>query len=290
LTLLLRGPIPDLYVSLSAKKVWYVTWAISVVSAFAIFLPSFFIFYPGLTFHYLVGASVAILLLGPSIVEHFQALRKSRIDSALPQLLNDIGEGQETGMTLLQSLNEVSNRDYGPISKELKKLVSQLSWGVDFSTAFQAFASRVGTSMTMKVSILIVEAVNFGGDLKTAFRSTAEFLREVLELRQERQVQLRPFFLVIYVSSLIFDLIVITLYRSFILPLAPPPLADGGVSFLRMPLTLGEFRSILFDMAIIEAFFGGLAAGKFGTGRALSGLKHSVLLMGVAIVVFWAFF
>lgn len=266
------------------------TWAISVVSAFAIFLPSFFIFYPGLTFHYLVGASVAILLLGPSIVEHFQALRKSRIDSALPQLLNDIGEGQETGMTLLQSLNEVSNRDYGPISKELKKLVSQLSWGVDFSTAFQAFASRVGTSMTMKVSILIVEAVNFGGDLKTAFRSTAEFLREVLELRQERQVQLRPFFLVIYVSSLIFDLIVITLYRSFILPLAPPPLADGGVSFLRMPLTLGEFRSILFDMAIIEAFFGGLAAGKFGTGRALSGLKHSVLLMGVAIVVFWAFF
>ena len=282
--------MPDLYVSLSAKKVWYVTWAISVVSAFAIFLPSFFIFYPGLTFHYLVGASVAILLLGPSIVEHFQALRKSRIDSALPQLLNDIGEGQETGMTLLQSLNEVSNRDYGPISKELKKLVSQLSWGVDFSTAFQAFASRVGTSMTMKVSILIVEAVNFGGDLKTAFRSTAEFLREVLELRQERQVQLRPFFLVIYVSSLIFDLIVITLYRSFILPLAPPPLADGGVSFLRMPLTLGEFRSILFDMAIIEAFFGGLAAGKFGTGRALSGLKHSVLLMGVAIVVFWAFF
>ncbi len=282
--------MPDLYVSLSAKKVWYVTWAISVVSAFAIFLPSFFIFYPGLTFHYLVGASVAILLLGPSIVEHFQALKKSRIDSALPQLLNDIGEGQETGMTLLQSLNEVSNRDYGPISKELKKLVSQLSWGVDFSTAFQAFASRVGTSMTMKVSILIVEAVNFGGDLKTAFRSTAEFLREVLELRQERQVQLRPFFLVIYVSSLIFDLIVITLYRSFILPLAPPPLADGGVSFLRMPLTLGEFRSILFDMAIIEAFFGGLAAGKFGTGRALSGLKHSVLLMGVAIVVFWAFF
>jgi len=282
--------MPDLYVSLSAKKVWYVTWAISVVSAFAIFLPSFFIFYPGLTFHYLVGASVAILLLGPSIVEHFQALRKSRIDSALPQLLNDIGEGQETGMTLLQSLNEVSNRDYGPISKELKKLVSQLSWGVDFSTAFQAFASRVGTSMTMKVSILIVEAVNFGGDLKTAFRSTAEFLREILELRQERQVQLRPFFLVIYVSSLIFDLIVITLYRSFILPLAPPPLADGGVSFLRMPLTLGEFRSILFDMAIIEAFFGGLAAGKFGTGRALSGLKHSVLLMGVAIVVFWAFF
>ncbi len=276
--------------SLSAKKVWYVTWAISVVSAFAIFLPSFFIFYPGLTFHYLVGASVAILLLGPSIVEHFQALKKSRIDSALPQLLNDIGEGQETGMTLLQSLNEVSNRDYGPISKELKKLVSQLSWGIDFSTAFQAFASRVGTSMTMKVSILIVEAVKFGGDLKTAFRSTAEFLREILELREERQVQLRPFFLVIYVSSLIFDLIVITLYRSFILPLAPPPLADGGVSFLRMPLTLGEFRSILFDMAIIEAFFGGLAAGKFGTGRALSGLKHSVLLMGVAIVVFWAFF
>ena len=279
-----------MYVSISPKRVWYATWVISLVSALAIFLPSFLIFYPGLTFHYLVGGSVAILLLGPAIVEHFQELRKKRIDNALPLLLNDIGEGQETGMTLLESLREISNRDYGPLSKELKKLVSQMSWGVDFSTAFRSFTSRVGTSMTLKVSILIVEAVNFGGDLKTAFRSTADFLRELLELRQERQVQLRPFFLVIYVSSLIFDLIVITLYRSFILPLAPPPLADGGVSFLRMPLTLGEFRSILFDMAIIEAFFGGLAAGKFGTGRALSGLKHSVLLMGVAIVVFWAFF
>ncbi len=287
---LLRGLIPDLLGGTSAKKIWYGTWAVSLVAALAIFLPSFLIFYPGLTFHYLVGGSVAILFLGPSIVGHFQEVKKKRIDNALPLLLNDIGEGQETGMTLLESLKEVSNRDYGPISNEIKRLVSQLSWGVDFGTAFQAFTSRIGTTMTLKVSVLIVEAVNFGGVLKTAFRSTAEFLRNILELRQERESQLRPFFMVIYVSSFIFDLIVIILYQSFILPLAPVPVADGGVSFLRMPLTLGEFRSILFDMAVIEAFFGGLAAGKFGTGKAISGLKHSVVLMGVAIVVFWAFF
>ena len=47
-----------------------------------------------------------------------------------------------------------------------------------------------------------------------------------------------------------------------------------------------EINSILFNMAIIEAVFGGLAAGKIGSGSYVAGVKHIVIMIVIAVIAF----
>ena len=44
-------------------------------------------------------------------------------------------------------------------------------------------------------------------------------------------------------------------------------------------LTSDEAWRVFFHMSTIQAFFGGLVAGKMGEGTVGAGLKHSVILM-----------
>ncbi len=49
---------------------------------------------------------------------------------------------------------------------------------------------------------------------------------------------------------------------------------------------INELDSILFNMAIIESVFGGIAAGKIGTGSYVAGIKHVVLMIIIAVIAF----
>ncbi|NIW53523.1 MAG: hypothetical protein GWN17_15165, partial [Candidatus Korarchaeota archaeon] len=53
---------------------------------------------------------------------------RRQIDGHLPDLFRSIVQAQETGMTLPQALEEVAKRDHGPLTTELRKMVSQISW------------------------------------------------------------------------------------------------------------------------------------------------------------------
>jgi len=258
----------------------------STGAAMAVF--GYLFFYPAFTFHIFVAGALAAAMTMPALLILWEERVRGRIDEMLPRFLEDVAESQEAGMTLLKALEASSKRDYGPITRELRLLTAQLTWGVEFEAAFSSFSKRIDTEMTVKVTVLLLEAMRLGGDLKATFNSTASFVREVIQLRNERESQLRPFMMVIYVSSFVFMVIIIILYQSFFLSMASG--GTRGGSFMRLPMSLEGYKAVLFDLVAVEAFFGGITAGKLSGGRALTGLKHSVTLLAVVTVVFGLFF
>lgn len=241
-------------------------------------------FFSNYVSHTYIAFAITVSLAAPSILIHLEFRRKRLIDNALPRLLEDMAESQEAGMTLLQALEESSRREYGPLSEELRKLTAKLSWGIEFEDAFKAFSESIGTELSLRTTTLILEAIRLGGDLKTTFNSTAQFVRQMIELRDERESQLRPFMMVIYVSTIVFVIIMMILYQSFFLPMAMEP-----TRFLRLAMSLEGYKSLLFDLSIVEALFGGLTAGKLSQGQVLNGLKHSVILIVIVSVIFGLF-
>ena len=167
---------------------------------------------------------------------------------------------------------------------ELRTLVTQLTWGAPFDSSFKSFADRIGTEMTSKVTVLLLQAISLGGDLKTAFRSTAAFARRMIDLRSERETQLRTYLMVIYVSTMVFMLVIVIMYRALFVQMASP-----GSTWMRLPLSIEAYKGYLFDLATVEGIVGGLAAGKLSEGVTLYGLKHSVIMLVVVIVVFTFF-
>jgi flagellar protein FlaJ len=51
-------------------------------------------------------------------------------------------------------------------------------------------------------------------------------------------------------------------------------------------MDISMMESALFNMSIIEAVFGGLAAGKIGAGSYVAGIKHVVAMIVIAIIAF----
>jgi len=245
------------------------------------------LYYPDFMFHMYIGAGLVVVLTPPALYSLWDERKKNQIDSMLPRLLEDIAEGQESGLTLLKSFELSSQRNYGPLSRELRQMVAQLTWGVEFEDALRLFSERVDTELTTKITILLIEAMKLGGDLKNTFHSTASFVREMTQLRDERESQLKPYMMIIYISVIVFMVIIIILYQSFFLSMAQ---GGSGTGFMKLPMSLEGYKVILFDLVVIEAFFGGITAGKLSGGRISSGLKHSVSLILVVLVVFGMFF
>jgi len=214
-----------------------------------------------------------ITLFPPAVIDILEVRWKKGIDDHLPDLFRSIVQAQKTGMTLPNALEEASKRDYGPLTSELKKVVHQMSWGLSFEDAIRDFGERVNTELVRSNVPLIIEASRSGGRVEKVFAPMSRFIQSTLSLQKERKAQSRPYIAIIYVAFYVFVLTIILLYNGFFRELESSPL----IGMTAMTPDVAE--QVFVHMSFIQAFFGGLMAGKIGEGSVMSGLKHSVILL-----------
>ena len=236
------------------------------------------------SFHVFVVIGLIVGLIAPSAILLFQERRRSEIDSYLPRVLEDISEGQHAGMTLIEAIGEASRRDYGWISKELKTLVAQMTWGVPIEEAFENFSRRVGTDIAKKTTALLLAAIRLGGDLRVVFNSTARFVHKMLEVREDRNEQMKPYLSLVYVTLVVFLVTMMMLYNSL------SSFFEMQSPILKVGITKNELKILLFDLSVMEALFGGIIASKLSQGSVRPGLKHSILMLVINTAAFLSFF
>jgi flagellar protein FlaJ len=258
-----------------------ITWIASSILGLAILLGAVYLFWNTSTFdNYVIFAVLATVLM-PSVLNLIDYRWKKSIDEHLPDLFHAIVQAQQTGMTLPQAIEEASKRDYGALTKELKKLVSQMSWGSSFEEALESFAERVDTTLVKRVVPLIIEASRSGGRVEKVFSPVGKFIQITLTLEKDRKAQTRPYVAIIYVAFFVFLFTIVLLFKTFFAPISQNASMLGNVL-----LTQDSARTLFFRMTALQAFFSGLAAGKMGEGSISSGLKHSVILLICGYLVF----
>ena len=224
--------------------------------------------------------AVVITVFPPAVLDYVDYRWKRSVDKYLPDLFRSIVQAQKTGMTLPQAVEEASKRKYGPMTKELQKMVAQMSWGVSFEDALQSLGKRVDTALLRQTIPLILEAQRSGGQVEKVFEPLEEFVRTTLTFDAERKTQIRPYLAIIYVAFFVFLFTIIMFFKSFFVDIVDFELSQ----FELMPPS--EARSIFFHMSAIQAFFGGIVAGKMGEGTVGGGLKHSVILLLCGFLAF----
>jgi len=269
------------------KKLKYIAIGISVLAALGVASFGYLLFLSNTISLYLAHIFVAIgLVIGmilPAFIMILQETRKSDIDKALPRVLEEISEGLMSGMTLIEAIEEASKKNYGWMTRELKILVSQMSWGVSLEKAFEKFSERIGTDMAQKTTALLLSAIELGGDLRTTFLSTADFLRKMLEARDDRNEEMRPYLTIIYTTIIVFLAMMIMLYGSL------QQLLDMQSPIIKVAMNKEQLKILLFDLAVMEGAFGGLIAAKLSSGTIWPGLKHSIIMLLMNTVVFLIF-
>ena len=210
----------------------------------------------------------------------------SSIEDQMPLLVRGVAESQETGMTLIRALEKVVDNKMvsGPLSKEVKQLVIEMSWGTSFEDALTNFRNRINSPIVNRFCVLVLEASRSGGTIKKVFTSTAGFMEEMKEIDRDTSAQMKPYIIVIYAAFAVFIVTAILLVNSFFAPMEGAQqiqsnLAVGGT---------GGFKDFFYQNMLVSALTGGLMAGKIGERRVASGMKHSILLAAVGYLIFFA--
>jgi len=280
------------------KLVGIVSAALGVVMVI-LTLFAFFVFrLRGLPFDWDQVLILALMIaVFPSAVLEFLDLRWQRgIDKNIPRLLREIAESGKTGLTLVRAIEVSADRDYGPLSPELKQMVAQISWGASLEEAFESFAVRARTKLARRTASLVVEVARSGGDTQEIMEQLNRHIGELQSIDRERYSQMRPYAAVVYISFGVFLFTDVMLVRSFftqILQMQSSVLNTvGGSSTIFggiASVDIGLLKKILFHAVVMQAIIGGLVAGKMSEGRLGAGLKHVLILLMIAFTVFAIF-
>jgi flagellar protein FlaJ len=145
---------------------------------------------------------------------------------------------------------------------------------VPFEEALESLGKRVGTALVQRIVPIIIEASRSGGRVEKVFEPMERFVQTTLNFDNERRTQMRPYVAISYVAFFVFLFTIVMLFKSFFVRTSE--ISPMGLTTI---MTSVEARRVFFHMSIIQAFFGGLVAGKMGEGTVGAGLKHSLILL-----------
>jgi len=235
-------------------------------------------FYLDFVFFALVAALIPI-----GIFDYLNRRWVKNIEDQLPEVLRIVSQSQRTGSTLPRAFEEASKRASGALAIELRRAVAKMSWGVPFEDALRSFSKRVGTPLVRRTVSLIIECYKIGGNIEQVMEQTASYTRELHSLRKERYAQTRPYTIVIYIGVVVFLISTYMMFKSFFIPITE--LAGTGAWTLGA-FSVADFKQALFLMSIVQATLSGLVAGKISEGSLTAGIKHSVVLLTMAYILF----
>jgi flagellar protein FlaJ len=280
------------------RKYRIVVWAVSgAIGLVVMLIPIFLGLYkPELPYIIPVSQKVNnVLVLGfmialgfPAIVE-FNNYRWGRhVDKNIPRLLRDITEAVRSGMTLPKALEDASQRNYGPVSKELQHAMVTFSLGASFEDTLMFFARRLKRPGALRFSTTLIEAHQTGGKLIEVLSASVELSSSLEEYKEEEYTNMRPYMMTMYMTTIIFLTMAYMILHQFLGPLsaAASNTSTQNSGLLAGVLDINYYTSLLFWASVLESVFAGLILGKVVDRTLTAGLRHSVILMVATLVFF----
>jgi archaeal flagellar protein FlaJ len=239
-----------------------------------------------ITINDFIALGLIVLIAIPSFFIYSREARRLKlIDENLPYLLREIADSQRIGMHLPRAIAEASKRNYGPLTPELKKLAAKVTWGISFREAMLSFRNAVDTSLARQATILILEAEKSGGELEQIFDSATNHIQEQLDIKKDREASIKPYVTIIYVSYIIFCLVVSVLFSTFFVQFSEDPIVIQGQGEV-VVIPIHAFKVAFIYAILSQGFFSGLTAGKMGAGSIKNGFIHSSVLMIIGFLFF----
>lgn len=216
---------------------------------------------------------------------HYNWVRK--IDAVFPDFVRDLASSRRAGMTFTKAILFTSKGSYGLLTKEIKKIAQQISWGSSVEEALTAFSKRVNTTSVRRTISLIIEASRSGGNVADVLDVASEDALEIKQLEGERRVNMLSYVVVIYVAMLVFMAIIAILAGVFI-PTITGEAAEGLAGTMGGGEIVGQKTIIqVFYFATVAQSMGtGLVAGIFEDGHLQSSVKHIFILVLISWIVF----
>jgi flagellar protein FlaJ len=209
-----------------------------------------------------------------AIVNSKLSKKKESIERGINSFLRDLTEVRKTGLSPEKCIESLSSRDYGEFSKELRKISSEISWGVPVRKVIMDFVKRMRSWMAQIVMFLLVETIDVGGGTIAMIESLARFNNLTQEVEKEKKMAVRPYILMPYFAAI---LLVATTTMMIGFTSGTLGVAEAG-----QQKDLGPMITTFVTSAIFHSYLIGVVAGKISEESIAAGFKHAAILVVIA--------
>jgi len=269
---------------------------IGIIGGILSFVGAFVLFFLGDDLmnlvYFLVGSGVLIILFPfvlSSIIEGRQEREK---DEKFLEFSRALVESVESGTPISRSIINMSQKDFGSLTLHVQKLANQIQLGIPLQTALQTFAYDTKSQIIIRAITLIREADKTGGNINTILDSVAKSVSEIEKLKAERRAAISSIVVEGYIIFFVFIVIMVVMEIQ-IIPMTAG-ISVSGTSFNAVSsgtqnsgsgFDPSQFTFAFLGLLITQGFFAGLVIGKLSEGQVKSGLKHSFIMVAMAILI-----
>jgi archaeal flagellar protein FlaJ len=222
-------------------------------------------------------------LVAASLPIAFQYHRISKInynaEESIPSFIRDITESQKTGLSPEKSIIQATKRkDYGPFSKFLDLIRSQIEWGIPLRRTFDNMKREIRSWFVIVNFAMMVETIEIGGNSIQSLEILSEYSEKEREMQVNRRALLKPYVvLAIMWSALIaVTTTIVALTTTMMTGVVSSDLAAAATMAMQ-----GQLK--VFSVGIIlQCWISGFFIGKISEGNFGAGFKHSALLAATA--------
>ena len=223
-----------------------------------------------------IAIALFIATAPAAIVNSKLSKKKNSTEQGINSFLRDLTEVRKTGLSPEKCIENLSNRDYGEFSKELRKISSEISWGVPAKKVIMDFVKRTKSWMSQIVMFLLVETIDVGGGTIAMIESLARFNSLTQEVEKEKKMSVRPYILMPYFSAILL-VATTTMMIGF-------TTGTLGVAQTGAPKDMTPMITTFVTSAVFNSYLIGIVGGKISEESIAAGFKHAALLVVIAIV------
>lgn len=233
------------------------------------------------------AVAILIAIFPSSLIELNNSMWLRQVDKNIPRLLMDVTESVRSGLSLFDALEIATTKDYGPITEHLEDALVRFNLTADFEGALNWLGEKLVRKNARRLVTILMEAYETGGRMIQVLETSVEMFTGIAEYKDEKESQMTPYILLVYVGTLIFLGISFTILNQFLAPLMrtveDPMVAQSGIVQF---IDINYYQAILYWAGVMEGLLGGFVAGKIRDNRIGGGLIHSVILLILTIAFF----
>jgi len=223
-----------------------------------------------------IAIALFVATMPAAIVNGKISAKRTSTESGINSFLRDLTEVRKTGLSPEKCIESLSKREYGEFSKEIRKISSEISWGVPVKKVIMDFVKRTRSWMTQIVMFLLVETIDVGGGTIAMIESLARFNNLTQEVEKEKKMTMRPYIMMPYFAAIL-------LVATTVMMLGFTT-GTMGIGASKPSADLSPMRTIFITSCIFHSYLIGIVAGKISEESIAAGFKHAAILAVIAVL------
>lgn len=229
-----------------------------------------------------IAFSIAFI---PYIIAYeFRSRRGSQIERALPDFLKSLSSASRSGLTLPRAIAVTSTAELGPLTTAVRRARADTQWGASASEALGRMEQRVAVSdVAARTITLIRKASEAEEDVSDVVNIALNDVEVKQTIAKERGTAMFVYKLIIIVTFAVFLVTVYFIVSSYLsLPVGVTEIGGAKIS----GIDPSAVKLLFYHVLLLQGLFGGIVAGQMGSGDMKSGLKLSIAMCIITILVF----